>query len=169
MLDDAGRVEAVGQVAGSGAEDRLRRHGSCPGSMRLRAMEVNGSWPPDASPSIGSSRNPTWSPRSRRSSTPPGEPVVEPRQDRRAAGPGRQSHARELVDLVAGLPAEQLGEVVVGLRDEVDDEHLGLRRHAEGAVAPRQPDEEPRRMDRRLRREPDEAAPSARRRPPRSR
>ena len=73
-------------------------------------------------------------------------------------GPGSHAHARELVDLVAGLAAEQLGQLRLLLGDEVHAEQLGALRDAVGAVLVREADEEARRVDARLGGEADQAA-----------
>ncbi len=54
----------------------------------------------------------------------PREPVLEVGQHGRPARALTPAGAGELVDLVAGLAAEQLGQVLGLLRDEVDDEYL---------------------------------------------
>jgi tRNA (cytidine/uridine-2'-O-)-methyltransferase len=65
--------------------------------------------------------------------------------------------ARELVDLVAGKRPEQLGEVVIGSREKVRDEVLGMGGDAIGVVRLRQPDRVPAGIDAALRVETDEA------------
>src|SRR5215204_3158111 len=79
-------------------------------------------------------------------------------EQRRAARPGAPRAALELVDLVARLAAEELGELRLLRGDEVDAEQLGVAAHAVGAVLVREADEEPRGVDARLRGEADQAA-----------
>ena len=81
--------------------------------------------------------------------------LVEQRHAVRAGLPGA---ALELVHLVAGLAAEQLGEVGRVRRHEVDRHRAGAQRDAVRAVLVRDPREEPGRVDARLGREPDQAA-----------
>src|SRR4051812_24715360 len=88
---------------------------------------------------------------------PADEPVDAGFDDRRALGPLVPRDAGELVDLVPGLAAEQLGELRRLGGHEVHAEHRRLAGHAERAVLDRQADEEARRVDRALRREPDQA------------
>ncbi len=80
--------------------------------------------PSACSASNGSSRKPTWSPRS----------GARDRRRRTSSGSRRGSAARagrmpraalELVDVVAGLAAEQLGEPGARARDEVHGERVG--------------------------------------------
>src|SRR5215218_11393490 len=88
----------------------------------------------------------------------PGEPVLtalEHGQPARALVP---LAVLELVDLVAGLGAEQLREVLRALRHEVHGEQLGALRHAERVVLVGEARDEPRGVYGALRREPDEAA-----------
>src|SRR3954449_5923987 len=86
------------------------------------------------------------------------EPVAAALDDRRALGPLVPVHLRELVDLVPGLAAEQLGEVVRVGRDEVHGERARPAGDAEGPVLVRQARQEARWVDRGLRPEPDQAA-----------
>src|SRR3954470_2448312 len=79
-------------------------------------------------------------------------------EQRRAAGAGLPPDARELVDLVAGLAAEQLRQLGLLLGYEVDAEQLGTARDPVGAVLVREADEEARRVDARLGGEADQAA-----------
>ena len=100
----------------------------------------------------------SWSPPRIRSQDPRGEPVRQVVEDRQARGPLVPGAAGELVDLVAGLAAEELGEVLAVLGHEVDREVLGPLGDAVRAVLVREPDEEARRVDADLRREADQAA-----------
>lgn len=92
---------------------------------------------------------------------PPREPVATLGEDRCAERPGAPIAAGELVDLVAGLPAEELGQRGGRGGNEVHRKALGLARHAEGAVVAGDADEEARRVDAALRGEADQAPRSA--------
>ena len=87
----------------------------------------------------------------------PGEPPGALLEHGQAVGPLCPRDARELVGVVAGDAAEVLGEPAVGPRDEMHAQVLGVLGDAGGAVGTRQAHEEPRRVDARLGREPDEA------------
>src|SRR3954453_18533544 len=89
---------------------------------------------------------------------PPDEPVRQAGDDRAPLRPLVPLAPLELVDLVAGLPAEQLGDLLAVRRDEVHAEVLGALGDLEGVVLVRQPGQEARRIDADLRREADEAA-----------
>src|SRR3954462_14816039 len=89
---------------------------------------------------------------------PPDEPVRQAGDDRDPLRPLVPLAPLELVDLVAGLPAEQLGDLLAVRRDEVHAEVLGALGDLEGVVLVRQPGQEARRVDADLRREADEAA-----------
>src|SRR5262245_32132347 len=86
----------------------------------------------------------------------PREPVapVEHRTPVRARGP---LDLLELVDVVAGLGAEDAGQVLVALSEHVHDERSDAERGPVGPVRLRQPDAEARRLDAALCREGDQA------------
>jgi uncharacterized protein (DUF305 family) len=83
----------------------------------------------------------------------PHEAVATALQQWDPAGSLAPLAACELVDLVAGLPAEQLGEVRGIGGHEVDAEAIGLAGDLEGAVPLRKADQESGRVDAGLRRE----------------
>src|SRR3954453_9751522 len=87
-----------------------------------------------------------------------GEAVGAAVEQRRPAGARAPGAALELVDLVAGLAAEQLDQVLRLRRHEVDREQLGPDRDAVGAVLVREADDEAGWVDARLRGEADQAA-----------
>src|SRR3954449_7030737 len=89
---------------------------------------------------------------------PPDEPVRQAGDDRAPLRPLGPLAPLELVDLVAGLAAEQLGDLLAVGRDEVHAEVLGALGDLEGVVLVRQPGQEARRVDADLRGEADEAA-----------
>src|SRR5438477_3039485 len=91
----------------------------------------------------------------------PGDPALHPVEDGDAARPGPPRAALELVDLVAGLAAEQLGQAAVVVGQPVDGEHRRRRRHREGVVRLRHAGQDPGRVDAALRPEADEAARAA--------
>ncbi len=133
------------------------RHGSWPGSMSFTSWKYNsspGSWRPRS----GSSRKPSWSPRSWRERISPANQLGQPVEDREVVRAREPRAARELVDLVAGLAAEQLDEVAALARDGVHGERGRVAREAIRAVAARQAREEAVRVDARLRPESDDAA-----------
>ena len=142
---------------GRAAAAEALHQASCPGSIRLARWKVNSSSPEPFSAATGSSRKASWSPasaataRGRRTSS--GSRRGSAR--RPALVPGA---ARELVDLVAGLAAEQLGQRGRVLGHAVDAEQLGIAAAAVGAVVVREADREARRVDARLGREADQAA-----------
>src|SRR3954447_11617957 len=86
-----------------------------------------------------------------------GEPARDITQDRDSLGARRPRAELELVDLVAGLPAEQRRELAVRGTQEVDDHRIGGSDHVVGAVLLGDADQEPRRMDAALRGEADQA------------
>src|ERR687885_1371064 len=88
---------------------------------------------------------------------PPDEPVRQPGDDRHAVRALVPLAAGELVDVVAGLTPEQLGDLLAVGRDEMDAEVLRAPGDTVGAVLVRQAGEEPRRLDADLRREADQA------------
>src|SRR3954451_17952265 len=90
------------------------------------------------------------------------EPVLAAREDRDALGAFAPLAAGELVDLVAGLAAEQLGEVAGIGGDGVHAERVRVLAEPERAVLVRQTGDEARRVDARLGREAHEAAERAR-------
>src|SRR3954468_9212414 len=89
---------------------------------------------------------------------PPDEPVRQAGDDRDALRPLVPLAPLELVDLVAGLSAEQLGDLLAVGRDEVHADVLGALGDLEGVVLLGQPGQEARRVDADLRGEADEAA-----------
>src|SRR5919199_2777214 len=89
---------------------------------------------------------------------PPDEPVRQPGDDRHAVRALVPLAPGELVDLVAGLAAEQLGDLLAVGGDEVDAEVLRAAADAVGAGLFRQPGEEARRGGADLRRGADEGA-----------
>ena len=131
---------------------------SCPGSIRFARWKLNSPASVPRSASTGSSRIASWSPASSRSSTRPTKRFGQASSSGVPPGPGSHAHARELVDLVAGLAAEQLRQLRLLLGHEVHAEQLGALRDPVGAVLVREADEEARRVDARLGREADQAA-----------
>src|SRR4051794_25180868 len=91
---------------------------------------------------------------------PPGEPARAVGQQRDPLGARRPVAAGELVDVVAGLAAEQLDDASGLLRNEVNDKRIAatLLEQARRPVLVRHADQEARRVDAALRREADEAA-----------
>src|SRR3954453_2368083 len=87
-----------------------------------------------------------------------GETVVALVQDRDAAGALMPLALGKLVDLVAGLAAEQLGEVLGAVGNEVEGDRVGRASDPAGAVLLGEADEEARRIDAALAGEADEAA-----------
>ena len=148
------RHEPAGAALGRAADAQA----SCPGSIRFARWKLNSSASVPRSASTGSSRIASWSPASSRSSTRPTKRFGQASSSGVPPGPGSHSHARELVDLVAGLAAEQLRQLRLLLGDEVHAEQLGALRDAVGAVLVREADEEARRVDARLGGEADQAA-----------
>src|SRR3954447_22590814 len=89
---------------------------------------------------------------------PPDEPVRQAGDDRNPLRPLVPLAPLELVDLVAGLAAEELGDLLAVARDEVYAEVRRALGDLVGVVLVRQPGQEARRIDADLRREADEAA-----------
>ena len=109
--------------------------------------------------SIGSRTTQTWSPpASRRRVTRPTNRLSHAAQERHARDPWLPLDAAELVDVVSGLPAEQLGQVVLVSVQEVHRQVVGPPGEPAGAVGRRQPHGVDRGLDAGLRVEPDEAA-----------
>src|SRR3954469_16769660 len=81
--------------------------------------------------------------------------VVEHRDPLRALAPVTKL---ELVELVAGLAAEQFGQIPLSAPQEVHDDSRRAADHVERAVLLRDADEKAWRVDARLRREADQAA-----------
>ena len=97
------RARTTWRCSGSGGVARDR--------SRLARWKVNSASAPPASPATGSSRNRSWSPASRRCQHAAGEPVRAAVEHGHALRPLVPRRAGELVHLVAGLAAEQLGQV----------------------------------------------------------
>src|SRR4051794_16737604 len=89
---------------------------------------------------------------------PAGKPVLKRRQDRHALGSRPPVDALELVERIASLATEQLGQLGRLRCDEVHGEHACPAGDAKRVVLVRQAGEEARRMDRDLRGEADQAA-----------
>ena len=85
-----------------------------------------------------------------------GEPVLAAVEDRDAVDVAPRG-ALELVHLVSGLAAEQLGQVLGVGGNGVHAQHLRVTAVAERAVLVREADDEARRVDAGLGREPDQA------------
>src|SRR3954452_6451734 len=173
-----GRSEVTSTGLSPSARSGYRRvkvsmaaYGACPGSIRFARWNVSSSSSAWRSPPIGSRIIPSWSPPADRLEDhrvvvarvdalddPPDEPVREALDDRHALRALVPVAALELVDLVAGLRAEQLGDVLAVGGNEVHAEVLGALRDPVRAVLVREAREEARRLDADLRREPDEAA-----------
>src|SRR4051794_13582117 len=88
----------------------------------------------------------------------PHEPALAALEDRQPLGPVVPLAVRELVDLVAGLAAEELGQVGGVGRDAMDRQRGRVAAPAMRAVLAREADREARRIDAGLRGEADEAA-----------
>src|SRR5947209_18935419 len=86
------------------------------------------------------------------------EPALELLDHRRPTRSRFPLAARELVHLVAGLAAEQDGELLGIPRDRMNHEHVGIHSQPVRAVLHRQAGQEARRMDRDLGREADQAS-----------
>src|SRR4051812_16308060 len=89
---------------------------------------------------------------------PPSEPVVALGEDRHPRRPLAPLATGELVDFVAALAAEQLGQLAGRSGDEVDREGIGSAGDPAGPVLLRNADEEAGRVDAALGGEADEAA-----------
>jgi len=89
------------------------------------------------------------------------DPARTPRgalgQERLATGPGIPSARRELVDIIAGLAAKQLGEIRPLSGYNMYPQMRGIESCAKRRVPHRQTHQQTRRMDTRLRGESDEA------------
>jgi hypothetical protein len=87
-----------------------------------------------------------------------GKPAAELSQHRGLPRGGFPCATGELVDLVAGLAAEQLREFLRVVRDGMDDEGLGVAGDAIGPVLHRQAGQKAGRADRHLRGEANQTA-----------
>src|SRR6201996_6543641 len=73
---------------------------------------------------------------------PSGKPAPTGVEDGQPGRSGVPAAASELVDLVTGLRAEQLGQVTGGVRQEVNGKRVGGRRQAGGVVLVRERNQE---------------------------